>query len=86
MTFPEFIADKDLPLHLAVRVSPGAKQTAITGMMSDGITWKLRVVAPPEKGKANAEICRLFAARYGLAAEIVAGHTGRQKVVRLSRP
>ncbi len=71
--------------RLRLRVSPGARRTEIAGRYGDG--WKVRVVAPPEDGRANEAVRELLAQRLGLprrAVTIVSGHTGRQKVVELA--
>ncbi|MFQ5701919.1 MAG: DUF167 domain-containing protein, partial [Acidobacteriota bacterium] len=43
--------------RLRVRVKPGAKQDTLTGVGAGRL--RLTVVAPPEKGKANAAVARL---------------------------
>lgn len=53
--------------------------------MDDG-TLKVKIAAPPEKGKANEELCRLLAAHYGVdrnAVRVVSGHTAALKLVRI---
>lgn len=70
---------------LSLRVSPGAKSTAIKGTYGEG-ALKVSVAAPPEKGKANAEIERFLAGLLGVGrseVEVVRGHAGRDKVVLL---
>ena len=70
--------------RLPVRVAPGARRAAVVGRHGDA--WKLRVVAPPERGRANAEVIGLLADVLGLARSelrVVAGTTGRDKVVEL---
>jgi uncharacterized protein len=70
--------------RLRVRVTPGAKRGGIDGRHGDA--WKLRVTAPPERGKANAAVADLLAARLGLAPRdvvVVAGASSRDKVVEL---
>jgi uncharacterized protein len=68
-----------------VSVTPGAAKTEIAGVMQDG-TVKVRVTAPPEKGKANEQVCELLAARFSVpksCVEIVRGATSRRKQVRI---
>jgi uncharacterized protein (TIGR00251 family) len=70
---------------LRIRVSPGASRTELVGRHGDG--WKVRVSAPPEGGRANDAVLRLLAERLELprrSLEIVSGHGGRDKVVRMA--
>lgn len=71
--------------RLRLRVSPGAVRTEIVGRHGDG--WKVRVAAPPERGRANDAVLRLLATALTLprgAVTLVSGHAGRDKVVELS--
>jgi uncharacterized protein len=71
--------------RLALRVSPGARTTAVVGR--HGRAWKLRVSAPPEGGKANDAVVALLAATLDVPARtisIVSGHGGRDKLVELA--
>jgi uncharacterized protein YggU (UPF0235/DUF167 family) len=71
--------------RLRLRVVPGARRSQVVGRL--GESWKLRVHAAPERGRANDEVVALLAATLGLApAEIrvVGGRTTRDKVVELS--
>jgi len=55
------------------------------GTLEDG-TLKVRVAAPPEKGKANEELCRFLAKHFGVArqtVEVVSGETATSKLVRV---
>ncbi|MCD4651221.1 MAG: DUF167 domain-containing protein [Candidatus Cloacimonetes bacterium] len=66
------------------KVVPGSSKTAIAGVL-DGMV-KIKVAAPPEKGKANAAIIDLLAKRLGLkknAISIVSGKTSPIKQVRV---
>ena len=74
------------PVRLRVRVAPGAHRTELVGRLGDA--WKLRVSAPPERGRANDEVVALLAAELGLARSeirVVAGQTARDKVVEVDR-
>ena len=55
------------------------------GPMADG-TWKVKVAAVPENGKANEELCRILAEYFAVqrdAVEVIAGQTNTRKTVRL---
>ncbi|NLE73193.1 MAG: DUF167 domain-containing protein [Actinobacteria bacterium] len=70
---------------MAVRVSPGAKQSRIQGRLGNRL--KVRVVAPPEAGRANEGVLELIASALGLSVrnlEIVAGSSSRDKVIAFS--
>ena len=70
--------------RLRLRVSPGADRSAVVGRHGDA--WKVRVAAPPERGRANDEVVALLADVLELARpaiHVVAGRSGRDKVVEL---
>jgi uncharacterized protein (TIGR00251 family) len=74
------------PARLRVRVAPGARRSELVGRLGD--TWKLRVSAPPERGRANDAVVALLAAQLGLERSeirVVAGQTARDKVVEVDR-
>jgi uncharacterized protein (TIGR00251 family) len=70
---------------IAVRVQPGAKKTAITGVYSEGAEAQLKIAvqAPPIEGRANealiAFLAKLFDRPKG-AVELVSGELSRSKV------
>ena len=69
---------------LKVKVAPGASKDEVVGWMGD--TLKLRVTAPPEKGKANAAVRVLLARVLSTGRDrivIVAGGGSRRKLVRV---
>ncbi len=71
--------------RLPVRVQPRAKRPGIQGVRDDGVVL-VRVAAPPEDGRANAEVCATIAAALGLRTRMVAvvvGLTSRDKVVEI---
>lgn len=70
--------------RLRVRVSAGASRDAIAGWMGDAL--KVRVQAPPERGKANEAVTALIARTLALKARdvrIVRGETSQDKVVEI---
>jgi len=70
-------------MTLRVKVIPRSAKTEIAGTMADG-TLKIKIAAPPEKGKANEELVRFLAAHFGTKkVEIISGHTAALKMVRL---
>jgi uncharacterized protein YggU (UPF0235/DUF167 family) len=70
---------------LKVKVAAGASRDAIDGWLGD--TLKLRVTAPPERGKANAAVERLVAEAIGIpnaSVTVVSGHTATRKTLELA--
>lgn len=76
-------------LRVAVKVTPGARATAVVGVEVDAAgeaRLAVRVAAPPAEGRANAALVKLLARRWGLAPrdlELVSGAGGRRKVVQV---
>ena len=71
--------------RLRLRVIPGSGKPGIVGRYGDG--WKLRVTAPPERGKANEATLDILADTLGLAAtnlRLVSGHGSRDKTVEVA--
>ncbi|RKY60647.1 MAG: DUF167 domain-containing protein [Candidatus Latescibacterota bacterium] len=72
-------------MRIRVRVVPRAKEDKIEGFSPDRIL-RVRVAAPPEKGRANERLVRILAECLGVArsqVRIVAGRTAREKVVEV---
>jgi hypothetical protein len=68
-----------------VKVVPGASRDAVAGWLGDAL--KVRVRAPPERGKANAAVERLIADALGIAVgdvEVVGGTTSPRKRVAIA--
>ena len=66
---------------IRVKVIPKSSKTELVGYLPDG-TWKVKVAAVPEKGKANRALCEFLAERLGVAksrVRIVAGETSTLK-------
>ncbi len=72
------------PLYIRVKVIPGSPREEVAEVMADG-TYKVRVRAKAEGGKANAALLKFLKKHFGATeASIVSGHTDRLKLVRLS--
>lgn len=84
------MTSRDFHLHdgkggaaLAIRVTTRARRNEIVEVLSDG-TVKIRLTAPPVEGKANKELIVFLAQVLEVPKsrlEIVAGETGRDKLV-----
>lgn len=82
--------DLELVLHdgavgLRVRAKPQARRSAILGVEQGALVVAL--AAPPHDGRANQELLRLFARLANIPlrqVELVAGASGRYKLVRIS--
>jgi len=71
-----------------VRVTPRAPSSRVeVELGADGaIEIRVRVTAPPERGKANREVVKLLARELGIAPsaiEIVRGAGSRRKTLRI---
>jgi len=78
------ITESEDGVVLAVKVVPGASKTAIAGEY-DGML-KIKLSAPPQKGKANQCLIEFVARRLGVkkkAVSIVSGHTSALKKVQI---
>ena len=70
---------------LSVYVTPRAGRSEIAGER-EGALW-VRLAAPPVEGRANQALVSLLAQLLGVPKaqiELVAGHTGRRKRVRVA--
>jgi uncharacterized protein len=71
-------------IRLNLRVAPGAGRSAVVGRHGDA--WKLRVAAPPERGRANASVVSLLATSLEIGrpdVRVVSGAVSRDKVVEI---
>lgn len=75
---------EDGAVYLPVKVVPGASRTRSAGVLDDRL--KIAVAAPPEKGKANAELIRFLARQLDVRRRdvtVTAGLTDPRKTVRI---
>lgn len=67
-----------------VRVQPGASKNEIMGIQQDAL--KIRINAPPVKGKANKALIDFLAKKLGVKksqVEILGGHASRVKKIKI---
>ena len=70
--------------RLNVKVVPGSSRDEIVGWLGDAL--KIKVMAPPEKGKANESVVEILAEKLGISTddiEIVSGHSSPSKVLSI---
>jgi uncharacterized protein len=71
--------------RLTVKVVPGSSRDQIVGWLGEAL--KIKVTAPPEKGRANEAVASLLAERLGLPADavaVVSGHSSPAKVIAIT--
>jgi uncharacterized protein (TIGR00251 family) len=72
-------------VELIVKVVPGSSKTALVGTLDRML--KVKVAAPPEKGKANAALIDFLAKALGVkknAITLTHGHANPVKYIRIS--
>jgi uncharacterized protein (TIGR00251 family) len=70
--------------ELEVKVVPGASRSGIVGWLGEAL--KIRVTAPPERGKANAAVAEILAGALGIArrnVRVTRGKTSPRKIVEI---
>ena len=71
-------------VRLQLHIQPRAARTEFAGRFGDAL--KVRIKSPPVDGSANDELVRFLAECLDVPrarVELVAGHRGRQKTVRV---
>jgi len=69
---------------ISLRVYPNATRNELVGL-ADGV-WRVKISAPPVKGKANKELIAFLSQLLGVSQStltILKGHTTRNKVVAI---
>ena len=75
-----------MPTYLRIKVLPKSAQTEIIDTLDDG-TIKIRVAAPPEKGRANSELIKFLAKTHNVEKDqitILSGKSEPLKLIRIS--
>jgi uncharacterized protein (TIGR00251 family) len=81
----EFVRDTPEGCTLSVRVHPGAKRAAVTGLHDGAV--KISLNAPPVDGKANDALIAFVAERLGVPRSkiaLAAGAGSRSKTLRIA--
>jgi uncharacterized protein (TIGR00251 family) len=71
--------------RLNVKVVPGSSRDQIVGWLGDAL--KIKVTAPPEKGRANEAVVDLLSLKLGISTddiEVVSGHSSTSKVIAIT--
>ncbi len=79
------IQEIDQGVVITVKVVPGSSRTDVCGLFGEML--KIKVSAPPERGKANQCLLRFLAKKLGVkkgAVSLIAGQTGTVKQVLVS--
>lgn len=74
-------------MEIKVKVIPRAAKSELVGQLEDG-TWKVKLKAVPEDGKANRELIRFLAELHDVpqsAVTILAGQTSQRKLVQVKK-
>ena len=72
-------------MDLRVKVIPKSSKTELAGYLPDG-TWRIKIAAAPEKGKANRALCEFLAKHLGVSkskVRIVSGETAHLKRIHV---
>ncbi len=81
--------------YLRIKVTPSAAKTELQDISKDNIngrdvtTYKIRLKAAPEKGKANQELIRFLSGHLSLPPQtftIISGKTDRLKLIKITSP
>jgi uncharacterized protein len=71
--------------RLNVKVVPGSSRDQIVGWLGDAL--KIKVMAAPEKGKANVAVVELLASKLGISTDdikVVSGNSVPSKVISIT--
>ena len=78
------VTGSEIQARLFLHVSPNAARNEVTGCV-DGV-WRVKVAAPPVKGRTNSELINFLSERLGVSKDqlsLLKGHTSKNKVVAI---
>jgi uncharacterized protein (TIGR00251 family) len=76
--------DKQIVIHC--KINAGSAQNKITEIMDNDVI-KIAISAPPEKGKANAELIKFLSTEFNVPKsniEIISGGVTKNKLIKIS--
>ena len=79
------IREVDGGVVFSVKIVPGSSKTSVCGMLDKMV--KIKISAPPEKGKANQRLVEFLAKKLGVKRKdvyIISGQTNPVKSVEIS--
>lgn len=82
---PLKIQEEGNAVIFSVKVVPRSSKTALAGVLGDML--KIKIAAPPEKGKANEALVEFLAQTLGIkknTVKITAGHTSPVKTIQIT--
>jgi uncharacterized protein len=71
-------------VKISLKVSPGSSKNEVVGL-ANGV-WRVKIAAPPDKGKANKELVDFLSKRLGLRKDclvILKGQTSHNKLISI---
>lgn len=75
---------KDNGLLFKIKVQPGASKNRVIGFSGDAL--KIKLTAPPEKGKANEQLIEFLAEKLQIkkaSLSIIKGFKSREKIIKI---
>jgi uncharacterized protein (TIGR00251 family) len=72
--------------YIRVKVAPSSKHQKVK-LMSDNLTYKVYIQAPPEKGKANKELIKFIAQSLNINSQkvkIISGEFSEIKLIKIT--
>lgn len=79
-----YIKEEKNGVIIKVKVQPRASKNQLAGVLDDAL--RVRLTAPPVDGEANEACLKFLAGIFKIprrSVELVSGHTGRNKMVRV---
>lgn len=72
-------------MYIQIKVQPKSKENAFVEKLEDE-TFKFKIKAAPEKGRANKELINFLAAELNIKKDeilIISGHTDSRKLLKI---